>query len=272
MSREDDGGRVPDLILERYRLGELPASDLERLERRLREDEGLRERLQALERSDREIRNRYRPEWLAERVRARLPSRPGAARAKASWSRHWPLPAALAVAATVLLVLAPRTFGPPPAGPGPAPDATADPGVRIKGLRPGLALFRKTADGSEALADGALARAGDLIRVGYQAAGRPYGAILSIDGRGAVTRHLPVEGPSAASLERAGLVLLGDAYELDDAPRWEAFYFVTSDEPFDVEPVLAAAREAVARGAGTSPPTIALRPSLDQVMFALRKE
>ena len=272
MSREDT--RVPDLVLERYRLGELPAAEAEWLEGRLREDQGLRQRLDALDLSDTEIQRRQPAEWLAERVRARLDGeaagpRPRQARApRADWARHWPVPAALAVAATVLLVLAPRTIAPPPVSP--APTATPEPGERIKGMRPALALFRKSERGSEALADGDVARPGDLVRVGYRAAGRAYGVILSIDGSGAVTLHLPARGGRAAALQPGGTVLLGQSYELDDAPRAERFFFVTSDVPFDVAPVLDAARAAAKRN-GAPPQALALPPSLDQSTFLLLK-
>ena len=154
----------------------------------------------------------------------------------------------------------------------PSPAGPPEEVERLKGSGPSLVLHRRTAEGSAPLADGDVVRRGDLIRVGYQAAGRAYGVILSIDGRGAVTRHLPAQGPLAAPLDRDGPVLLDYAYELDDAPRWGAFYFVTSDEPFDVEPVLAAAREAASRAVAASPPAIALRTDLGQAIFALRKE
>jgi hypothetical protein len=32
------------------------------------------------------------------------------------------------------------------------------------------------------------------VQLAYQAAGRHFGAIVSIDGRGVVTRHLPAAG------------------------------------------------------------------------------
>lgn len=261
---EDKSDRVPDLLLEQYRLGELSKDASLRIERRLDEDADLDARLEALERSDEEIRRQYPPEWLAGQIRLRLgPAAPRSGRpTRAAWPR-WAVPAAVAAAAFIAIVLMPRPSGPPL-----APHETE----RLKGSGPSLALYRRTAEGSEPLADGDLVRRGDLLRVGYQAAGRSYGVILSIDGRGAVTRHLPAQGPAAAPLDRGGLVLLDAAYELDDAPRWEAFYFVTSDEPFDVEPVLTAARGAVSRGLGASPPTIELRPDLDQAIFALRKE
>ena len=51
--------------------------------------------------------------------------------------------------------------------------------------------IESVADGSEELQRGAVVRQGDEIRVGYRASGRAYGAILSIDGRGNLTQHLP---------------------------------------------------------------------------------
>jgi len=257
----NDSDRVPDLLLEQYRLGELSPDATARLERRLAEDADLRARLDALDRSDEAIRRQYPPEWLAGQIRLRAGAAAPASRppARASW-RRWAVPAAVAATALVAMVLMPSPVRPP------------DEIERIKGSGAGLVLHRRTAEGSEPLSEGAVVGRGDLVRVGYQAAGRPYGLILSIDGRGAVTRHLPAEGRSAASLERGNPVLLDYAYELDDAPRWEAFYFVTSDEPFDVEPVLAAAREAASHATGASPPTIALRSGLDQSVFMLRKK
>jgi hypothetical protein len=270
MSREDT--RVPDLVLERYRLGELPAAEAEWLEGRLREEPGLRQRLDALELSDAQIRRRQPPGWLAGQVRARLEregARPRPRRAlRPDWARHWPVPAALVVAATVLLVLAPRAIAPPPVTP--APTATPEPGDRIKGMRPALALFRKAERGSEALADADVARPGDLVRVGYRAAGRAYGVILSIDGRGAVTLHLPAGGGRAAALQSGDTVLLGQSYELDDAPRAERFFLVTSDAPFDVAPVVDAARSASQRS-GAPPRSLALPPPLEQSTFLLLK-
>jgi len=107
--------------------------------------------------------------------------------------------------------------------------------------------------------------------VAYQAAGRPFGVIVSLDGRGAVTLHLPQEGEQAARLGSSGSVLLDFAYELDDAPRWERFYFVTGEANFSVTPVL----EAVARlGTGNpigAPDALALPDGLEQFIISLDK-
>jgi hypothetical protein len=99
---------------------------------------------------------------------------------------------------------------------------------------------------------------------------------VSIDGRGAVTMHLPPAGTHAAALKNEPTVLLDQAYELDDAPRWERFYFVTGDAAFDAAPVLQAARDAANGHSQQPPPDLALPPtvaqSLEQAGFTLQKE
>jgi hypothetical protein len=87
-----------------------------------------------------------------------------------------------------------------------------------------------------------------------------------------VTLHLPASGSQAAALEAGGTVLLGFSYELDAAPRWERFYLVTGDEPFDVEPVRRAALEVAAAGSEAAPPSLPLGRQLDQSVFSLTKE
>ncbi|MCD6025165.1 MAG: ActD [Fibrobacteria bacterium] len=142
----------------------------------------------------------------------------------------------------------------PPGSPEPAPPA-ADPsgvaattpapdegGVRLKGLEPHLAIFRKTPAGSEPLHPGQKTRPGEVLRIGYQSAGFPYGAILSVDGNGNVTRHWPASGERAARLE-GGEALLPSSFELDAAPDYERFYFVVSKKPFALDPLLRSLHE-----------------------------
>jgi hypothetical protein len=253
---------VPDLILERYRLGEKTSDEAAAFERRLHGDDELRQRLEALEASDEGIRRRYPPAVLAAAVRQRLEARAEDAPRVAGgvFGLRWRTVAVLA-GVLVLVVLA----GPQLPGPG---DESHD---RIKGLEPTLLLFRKTPEGSEPLQDGATARAGDLIRIGYRAAGQGWGVILSVDGRGVVTQHLPRDGVQAARLSAESQVLLDSAYELDDAPRWERFYFVAGSAPFDATPVIEAARGVAASGAASPPPALPLRMNVKQASVFLVK-
>ena len=260
MTRPDDAATVPDLYLERYALGELPEDERGQIERLLALDPALRGRLDALESSDAEIARQYPPALMDERIRAR--ARGGSRRAVARRRRSpaWLAPA-LAAAAVVLAVGA-SVLRPP---------ARVD-DVRLKGGEAELVVFRRTAAGSERLGPGARAVRGDLIRVGYRAAGRPYGAILSTDGNGNVTQHLPRSGGRAAPLETGGTVLLDFSYELDDAPRWERFYLVTGDEPFDLEAVRQAARDVAAVGSEATAPLLEIPADLEQSIFTLAKE
>jgi hypothetical protein len=101
--------------------------------------------------------------------------------------------------------------------------------------------------GAERIAPGAPARAGDLVQLGYVAAGRRFGVIVSLDGRGGVTRHWPLDGARAAALTMGREVLLPDSFRLDEAPHFERFIFITSDRPFEIARVLDAARELAGR-------------------------
>jgi anti-sigma factor RsiW len=272
MSGEKDSV-APDVILERYRLGELPEAEAGRLDELLQVDETLRRRLEELEASDREIRRRYPSEWLADRIRERLRagSHP-APRPEPAWSWHWPVPAALAAAGVVLLVLAPRTFGPPSGGPGVLPAAPSTSPDRIKGLEPSLTLFRRTAEGSETLADGAVVRPGDQIRIGYRAAGYAYGVIVSVDGRGAVSVHLAADAARSTALRSGETVLLDRSFELDDAPLWERFYFVASEKPFALAPIVAAARAVAPKKSLDAAPRLPLPSQCQQFVITLVKE
>jgi hypothetical protein len=262
MTRPDDARptRVPDLYLERYRLGELPEDEQGRIERLLALDPVLRHRLDALDDSETAVARELPAPLMDERIRARARERGTVRRVAAPAHRGWLMPA-LAAAAVVLAV-----------GAGVFRSPTSHDGIRLKGARAELVVLRKTPHGSERLEPGDAAGPGDLIRVGYRAAGRSYGAIVSTDGAGHVTLHLPRSGRRAAALQTGGTVLLGFAYELDAAPRWERFYLVTADEPFEVEPVRRAALEVAEAGSETAPPRLPLRNGLEQSVFSLTKE
>lgn len=250
MSHEAAEARLPDIVLERYRLNELPPAQYSRLSDRLRDDEALRRRLASLDQSDVEIRRDYQPEIFTRRVQDRSALRPAR-----SLFPIWAASSVVMIAALILVIV---------------PRIGSNDGEQIKGLSPELAVYRKIDGGSETLADGAVARRGDVIRLGYRAAGKAYGVILSIDGRGVVTLHLPPNGEQAAALQNEATVLLDQAYELDDAPRWERFYFVTGETSFLVEPIMDAARRAASNP--RPPLSLELPRGLGQSMFLLQKE
>ncbi len=213
---------IRDWQIERFVLGELPRAEQQAVAQAIVEDPALRARVDAIEASSRDILAAHPPRVAAGVIRERIAAPP---RAAAAWGRRVAFAAAasLAVVGIGLGVLRLREGG---------LDAPAE--TRVKGLRPHLSVFRQTPAGIEALGEGALAREGDLVQLTYQAAGRPFGVILSIDGRGVVTVHHPRDGRQAARLVPGQEVRLSSAYRLDDAPGWERFVLVTAEDPFDV--------------------------------------
>jgi hypothetical protein len=111
-----------------------------------------------------------------------------------------------------------------------------------KGGAPTLKVHRKTRRGEERLRDGATVGAGDLLQLGYDAGTATHGVVLSVDGSGVVTLHHPADVRASTELESGGH-LLPDAYELDAAPSFERFFFVTSNAPVDVADVRNAAKK-----------------------------
>ena len=231
---QQDKHPISDYQLERYLLREGTDDELAALDRRVADDPELAQRLAALERSNEELHQRYPPEWMRGQIELKLKRAQGR-RVQRTWSgyRLWAVPA---VALILAVVAVPTLLD--------DQETSEAPATRIKGgeQEPRLLVFRKLASGAERLQDGALAKSGDLVQLAYRSGGLQYGAILSVDGRGTVTQHLPATGTRAVPL--AAQDTLDVAYELDDAPRWERFYLVAADRRFG----LAAVKTKLAAG------------------------
>jgi hypothetical protein len=250
--------RMSDRELERLHAGELSAAQAEDAMARLRQEPGGLARLDALRQDDERTQQTHPAQEVAAEVVRRLRVRQAAGEVRTSAPNAWQwLGALVPVAAVVLLVLA---VDPPglrgdadnepeaPALPLPTlPDAQAglDPSAsrgedRTKGLQPRLKIWRKAGERADLLANGAKVQKGDVIQVAYVAGGRRHGAVLSIDGRGNVMLHLPTHG-KPAELQPQGEHALPQAYELDDAPGFERFFLVASDQALDAMQLLGAA-------------------------------
>ncbi|MDR2693648.1 MAG: hypothetical protein LBB74_05470 [Chitinispirillales bacterium] len=244
INRNTDGKPVPDWKLERYLLGELPAVELEAILALERSDAELRGRVDALRAEGAELLRRHP---LDAQARAK-PSRPCP-----FWARmdiyRWALPA---FACAALLVVLPMRLQPPASIDTPINtpvnasvnnniNGMIDEGTRVKGTgatpRPGIEVWRKAGESAERLAPGALTRAGDTVQLKYSVPEFCYGALLSVDGRGVLTLHLSGDSGKAAPLSPGRPVALKSSYQLDDAPKFEAFYLITAADNFDIDGV-----------------------------------
>lgn len=235
--------RVPDLLIEQLLLGEITHQDERWLREQLSSDE-IEQRLSVLRAANREHALREGAEDTIGAIHARR--RVAAARAdlpKKS-ARSWQFALPGVVAACLVLFMVAR-----PSGEVTAPELTAaSDTTRVKGLANHLVLHRRTGDDAETLANNARAKNGDVLQVGYVAAKARHGVIFSIDGAGAVTLHFPEQERGSTELEQGGEQLLAHAYQLDDAPLFERFFFVTSERALDAAFVLKEARALSSRG------------------------
>ncbi len=257
--------RITDRQLERYRLGELPADEAASVGQALAKDGDARARLESLCADDARILAQHPPRVVAAAIRSRLDraAEAGTRRPRLSLAQTLvPLLSAAAVAVGLTALLPAR------------PERTTGPPTRLKGLEPSLMVFRKAATGAEPLGPAATAKPDEVVQIAYQAAGRRYGVVVSIDGRGRVTRHLPLAGDRAAVLKAGAPVPLPEAYRLDDAPGFERFFLVTADTPFSVELVVRAVQRLYGGNAdpARTGTRLELPASLVQFRFELRKE
>lgn len=244
---------VPDILIEQYVLGELS----ETRAREVEQSPGFAERVAEIERSNEEILTRYPAPQFAARIRNQFEAqaetsraatgsraagrRTGAERGSLRWLAL-ALPGAAAVAVATIFAVQGFVGG---AG---GADRAVDEIVRLKGSDPSLLVYRSVEgpstrdDEAEALPDGAEARAGDRLQLAYNAGDHRYGAIVSVDGRGVVTLHFPLTMSDDPRLEVGRTQRLPYGYQLDDAPRFERFYFIASDAPFSVQQLVQTVR------------------------------
>ncbi|RPJ06357.1 MAG: hypothetical protein EHM28_10215 [Spirochaetaceae bacterium] len=141
---------------------------------------------------------------------------------------------------------------------------------------PHLTLFIKTGSGDETtgkpLEDNSRVTAGDLIQVRYYAADKKFGVILSIDGRGSVTLHSPEAEADSAQIEPRREVFLPESFRLDDAPAFERFFFIASDNPLSVTDLLSMANELAKDSARARTEMLEIPPVYSQTSVILIKE
>jgi hypothetical protein len=263
---------ISSFLLERYILGELPRNQMNSVRQAIERDAELQRRTERLIESTASILKRYPAKEMDREIRLKVHARRVQAEAmemKRSWrlaSFSRPLFAAIAVAAVAVgLPLLLQHYG---------AKSVLPRDVRIKGLEPELVVYHKIAlnPGVEKLRNLSAVRAGDMLQLGYVAAGRKFGVIVSLDGNGAVTQHYPEKAAGSTRLTTGNNVLLPNAYELDNAPRFERFLFVTSNDSIDVSAVLDAARKlALQQDTAAETEALDLPRDFRQFSLTLRK-
>ncbi len=198
------GQPLPDWVLLRYRLGELPPERRSEVRALVEADPSLQERLRAMEAEEASLHQRLPPRAVASRARP------------AQRRRQALVFTPVAVLAAIFLVV------------------LALPTDRAKGAEPFLRVHHQVPGGVEELHPGDTVEEGDVLQLHYAAMGQPWGMIWSEDGRGSLTVHLGDDQERSVPLTPEGSVALPTSYTLDDAPDFERFTLVTCPEPFEL--------------------------------------
>ena len=123
----------------------------------------------------------------------------------------------------------------------------ADDGIRTKGDVRRLRVHRVDAGTgvASALGERDTASPGSVLQISLLPGPGTWAAVVSVDGSGQATLHLPETGDSALRIEDA--VQAPHSFQLDDAPGFERFFLVTSNRRFSLDEALALARRSGVR-------------------------
>jgi hypothetical protein len=112
--------------------------------------------------------------------------------------------------------------------------ADVDDGTRIKGMQASLEVWKKTGDSAVQMVNLGDAHEGDEIQLRYRVPQKCFGMLFSMDGNGTITMHMG-EGNKAIELEPGKMTTLPFAYKLDNAPKFEKFFLLTSQNSFEID-------------------------------------
>ena len=226
-----DVKQISDFKLERYLLGELPEVEMAALRKREAEDELFAARVKMM----REEGERFLAENPFSGLEDKLENDQRSVE-RSLWLR---VAAVLVVAFGIfsVVVLNRQTDIVNESSATSGMDVAmvdVDNGTRIKGMTAGLEVWKKMGDSAVQMVNLGEAREGDEIQLRYRVPQKCFGMLFSMDGNGTVTMHMG-EGNRAVELEPGKMTTLPFAYKLDNAPKFEKFFLLTSGEMFEFD-------------------------------------
>ena len=261
---------VNRLKLERFVLGELPENEAFEINEKIRQDKKLEKEYNAILTSNQEILKKYPSEAMAISIENCFSEQHKNDNKELSFSnivkKTIPYFSGLAIAALALFVVGPVFFTQS------YNQEASEEIVYAKGLDSRIILYLKEGSDSRILKEGDLLKEGDELRIAYFSGNAPYGVILSIDGRNTITVHYPYGDGQNPLISTGKEVRLDFSYELDDAPKYEKFYFITSRNTFDTSLIIDKTKEMLKQNAKDLPNGIALGEQFAQFSILVQKE
>ena len=226
--------KISDFKVERYLLGELSEEEMAALQKREAEDEIFAARVRAMREENARI--------LADNPFAALESKLDAAdtvedSGKSVYGMWLKVAAALVIMVGIFAIVASnRNVATYERGNASMEVAMAetDNSTRIKGMQASLEVWKKTGDSAVQMVNLGEAREGDEIQLRYRVPQKCFGMLISMDGNGTITMHMG-EGNKSVELEPGKMTTLPFAYKLDNAPKFEKFFLLTSQNSFEID-------------------------------------
>ena len=238
---------IPDWKLEKYLTGDLPAEEMREIRDMEATDEIFAGRVKMMREDNAAILKKLPFEKLSEKMDA-MSARAGASKNGAGNVVNFRLVKFAAAAALVLAVVSVALFSqreltvPAVEGNGAqvmdvamvteVENSMGD--TRIKGLDARMEVWKKNGDSAVQMSNLDEAREGDEIQLRYSVPEKCFGLLFSMDGNGTLTMHM-AEGNKAIALEPGKMTTLPFAYKLDNAPKFEKFFFLTSRDTFELD-------------------------------------
>ncbi len=259
---------IPDWKLEKYLTGDLPAEEMREIRDMEATDEIFAGRVKMMREDNAAILKKLPFEKLSEKMDA-MSARAGASRNGAGNVVNFRLVKFAAAAALVLAVVSVALFSqreltaPAVEGNGAqvmdvamvteVENSMGD--TRIKGLDARMEVWKKIGDSAVQMSNLDEAREGDEIQLRYSVPEKCFGLLFSMDGNGTLTMHM-AEGNKAIALEPGKMTTLPFAYKLDNAPKFEKFFFLTSRDAFELN---ASDVDAVLKRSGINKVSLSVR-------------
>ena len=236
---------IPDWKLERYLTGDLPEGEMREIRELEKTDELLAQRVKLMREDNAAILRKMPFESLAEKLDARGidPNRDMEDSGRKTRTNFvfvkFAAAAALVLAVVSVALFIQRDLTAPATNNGaPAMDVAMadvqDDGTRIKGLDARMEIWKRTGDSAVQMLNMDEAREGDEIQLRYSVPEKCFGLLFSMDGNGTVTMHM-ADGSQAIALEPGKMTTLPFAYKLDNAPKFEKFFLLTSQKGFAMD-------------------------------------
>lgn len=233
-----DKMKINDLKLEQYRLGELQEEEMLLINKQIKLYPELQNRLKKIEEEETIFHKEISSEEMIGDILNKHQSKKIKSKRKLSFSL-------VLVPVMIITVMVSITIF-TQFNKEPVHKTTQDKDIlRVKGdgrkLKedPKIFLFKKTDTKKvENIKNNSLAQEGDLFQIAYTAGNKKYGIILSLDGKETFTLHYPETEDKNCQLKHGQLVYLEHSYELDNAPDFEQFWFISSNTKIDIAGII----------------------------------